>query len=293
LVTTALTGQTVTVPIPPGQSFSPTTVATGGVAFDPLTTGTTTVSATIPGVIATTAASVMVTVSTPGMTMFGLPRTVGAGLQEFCCTARLGASAHGGVTMHIESSDPSRVLLAPNTTTAGTMAIDVVVPNGSTDASFVVQGVEGTTGSATITASAPGFTNGSGLVTVVQPALRLESLSTSIASTAANNAFFVRVGLPNASNTNLAVIQDVRRGGPTLTATVTNSMESVGQLVTTAQTGQTVTVQIPPGQSFSPTTVATGGVAFDPLTAGTTTVVGAIPGFITTTAGSVTVTVTP
>ena len=39
--------------------------------------------------------------------------------------------------------------------------------------------------------------------------------------------------------------------------------------------------------TFSPLTVSTGGVAFDPLQSGSTTVAASAPGFITTTAGVV------
>lgn len=103
----------------------------------------------------------------------------------------------------------------------------------------------------------------------------------------------MRVGLPNAGNANLQTIQEVRQGGPTVTATITNSNPAVAELETTAVTGQSVTVQIALGLGNSPTTVAAGGVVFDPLAPGSTQVTGAIPGFITTTAGSVHVTVSP
>jgi hypothetical protein len=293
LVTTSSTGQQVTVPIAEGQNLSPTTVAAGGVAFNPLTSGTTTVSVTIAGFIATNAATVQVTVSAPGITLFGLPRTVGAGLQVACCTARLGASNHGGVTVRLESSAPGVALLAPNATTAGTAFIEVLVPNGSTDVGFVVQGREGARGTATITASAAGFTNSTGPVTVVQAAVRLEGLSAAITTLSADAPFFVRLGTPNANNTDLAAIQEARVGGGGVTATVTNSVATVGQLVTTSSTGQQVTVPIAEGQNLSPTTVAAGGVAFDPLTSGTTTVAVTIAGFIATNAATVQVTVSP
>jgi hypothetical protein len=62
-VTTSTIAQSVTVEIAEGVYDSPSTVAAGGVAFDPLGSGTTTVSATIAGFIATAAASVEVTVT--------------------------------------------------------------------------------------------------------------------------------------------------------------------------------------------------------------------------------------
>jgi hypothetical protein len=64
------------------------------------------------------------------------------------------------------------------------------------------------------------------------------------------------------------------------------------QLVTNAGGAQSRSVTIEGGQSASPSTVAAGGISFDPLTGGGTTVAATIPGFDTTDAGVVNVTVT-
>jgi hypothetical protein len=73
---------------------------------------------------------------------------------------------------------------------------------------------------------------------------------------------------------------------------LTNSRPVVGQLVTSTTSGQTATVLIQPGQQNSPTTVAAGGVAFDPLDAGETVVSSTIDGLIALSNASRTVTVT-
>jgi hypothetical protein len=292
LVTSGVTGQTVTVQIEPGEYSSPSSVVSGGVAFDPLSDGATTVSATIPGLIATTAASQNVTVTAPTMDMWYLPTTVGSGLQKGWFYVNLGASNHGGVTLRIQSSNPTVALVSPNASTAGTEYIDISITDGNTQASYYIQGVEGVTGSATITASAPGFVDGSGSVTVVQPGLRLGALNTGTTTLSPEDPFIVTVGIPNALNANLNEVQAVRAGGSPLTATISNSNNMAGQLVTTGVTGQTVTVQIEPGQISSPSSVANGGVAFDPLGGGTTTVSATIPGIIATTGASQNVTVT-
>ena len=122
---------------------SPFNVSGGGVAFDPLGAGTTGVSATIPGFISTSAALQNVTVITPPISLFSFPTTVGAGLQVGFLSAQLGGSQHGGVTVRIESDNPSLALVSPNNTTAGTPFINAFVSNGSTSVSFFVQGVEG------------------------------------------------------------------------------------------------------------------------------------------------------
>lgn len=77
-----------------------------------------------------------------------------------------------------------------------------------------------------------------------------------------------------------------------MTATVVNSDAGVGQLTTNATTGQSVSVVIAEGSYDSPSSVAAGGVAFDALASGTTTVSADISGFIATAAASVEVTVT-
>ena len=258
-------------------------------------------SATLPCTTTLTASAsslttdvINVTVSpNPGITLFSLPATVGAGLQESGYTARLGEAQHGGVTMRIESSNPGVVRVAPNTTTPGTAFIEVAVLNGQTDITYTIQGVEGAPvpASATLTATASGFANGTGTVNVVQPAFRLENVPTSTTSLSAEQAFWVRIGIPTAGNANLSLIQNVRTGSAGFTATVTNSNAAVAQLTSVGGPGQSRTVTIPANASVSPTSVATGGVAFDPTGPGTTTVTASIPGLIATTAATAGVTV--
>ncbi|KPJ94447.1 MAG: hypothetical protein AMJ53_05210, partial [Gammaproteobacteria bacterium SG8_11] len=156
LVTTAATGSPVTVEIPSGGYRSHGTVAAGGVAFDPQTTsGNTTVSSSIPGFIATDAASVVMDVTAPGISFYYGNHTVGAGLMSRYdnLLVQLGATEHGGVTVRIQSSDPSLALVSPNGDTVGTEFIDVFVPDGERNAYFIVHGMEGVTGTATLTAS--------------------------------------------------------------------------------------------------------------------------------------------
>ncbi len=299
LLTTGTTGQSATVQIQPGQSNSPTSVTTGGVAFDPLVAGSTTVSAGIPGLIPLPGAAKNVTVTAPAVTFNVSTYTVGAGLQSSCpfgCVMFLGASNHGGVTVHLESSDPTKILLSPDGTTPGAATLDLAIPNGQAAATFVVQGVETATplpSTVAITASAPGFTNGTSTATIVQPAFDLVGLPATTTSLSANTGFYVQIGIPNTNNTGFNELQAVRAGGVSKTVTFTNSNAAVAQLLTTGTTGQSATVQIQPGQSNSPTSVTTGGVAFDPLVAGSTTVSAGIPGLIPLPGAAKNVTVTP
>ena len=175
LATSTGAAQTRTVTMA-GACYSPTTVATGGVEFDPIGGGTTTVSATATGFRAAT--PVDVTVSAPAITLFSLPGLVGAGLMSGALTARLGATAHGGVTVRITSSNPALLLVSRNATTVGTASVDIPVANGSTDASYYIHGVEGARGTVTLTATATGFTQAQGSGTVGEPALQLGGVPT-------------------------------------------------------------------------------------------------------------------
>ncbi len=289
LVTLAGSSGTGQVNIAALNARSPSGVPAGGIEFDPIIGGATTVSATSPGYVVLPSASVAVTVSAPSISMSG--GTVGAGLQ-FSTSGFLGAANHGGVTVRVTSSQPSVALVSPNTTTPGTAFIDIVVPNGSTGFSYVIQGVEGQTGAPAITASAPGFTDGSAAVTVAPAALDLIFLNTNTTTLSPNNAFQVRLGYPNPSNTGIAGEQALRAGGTVRTATITNSNATVGQLFFQSGAAQTGTVDIALQQARSPSPASAGGVEFSALAAGTTSVSATIPGFLSMPTATQTVTVT-
>ena len=119
-------------------------------------------------------------------------------------------------------------------------------------------------------------------------------LTNSISASGSDDPFYVQVGIPNANNTGMQQYQSVRAGAPgPLVATVQTETSGFGELVTTDSTGTAVTVQIAPGAYYSPTTVASGGVAFRPLAAGNISVFATIPAFITLPQATVTVTVNP
>lgn len=278
--------QTVAVNIVPGQVQSAATVAAGGVAFDALAAGTTTVSAAIPGFTATATASRSLMVSAPGITL-DAPAKVGSGLQA-AGKLTLETGNHGGVTVSISSSNQSVALVSPASSAAGSASILVGVAGGQTVVDFFAQGVEGATGTVTITASAAGFTGGSDTTRIVAPGLRIVNLSAVTTTSAGEDPFQVQVGIPNTGNTSLSATQPARGGGGGLTVAVTNNNASVGRLVANSfPTGaQTITLTIAEGQMQTGATPAAQGVAFQPLTAGTTAVSAAIPGFISTTAAS-------
>ena len=280
-----------------GQQSTPS--GAGGLEFDPLSTGTTVVTATIPGFITTAAGARTVTVGTPAINIAANLGSIGSGLQFGAFGGSLAASQHGGVTVHLASSDPSRVLLAPNATTPGLAAIDIPVPNGQTGFSFFVQGTDWIPGTSSaqpvaIAITAPGFIGDSTSINYVQAALDLQSVPTTIGATAANVDFTVRIGVPAAFNTSITTQQPRRAGAAPLIVTVSSGDTVVAEIDFNGGVNgdQPLTATIAVGQSATPFNTA-GGLEFDPKAMGTTVVTATIPGFITTAAGTKTVTINP
>jgi uncharacterized repeat protein (TIGR01451 family) len=292
-------GQSVTKPIQPGIYYTQAVAAgsTYGLIFEPLGNGSTTVSVTASGVLTMSATgNRTVTVNTPGISATAAT-TVGAGLQ-LAQSGALGAPQHGGVNVTITSSAPSVVRVAPDASTAGTTTISIPVANNSTGFSYVLQGVEGATGTAVVTMSAPGFTSATTTVTVETPAIEIQSLATSIGAGAADDTtWYVQIGIPNSGGTALQSIQNVRAGSPGVVITLTNSNAAAARLRSDepAATGQTVSKPIKAGIYYT-TALVTGtsyGLTFDPLAAGTTTVTATAPGVLQTTGAVRTVVVNP
>lgn len=274
LATSSGAGSTFVLPIPAGSSSTPSTVAAGGIRLEPVSPGEVTISATIPGFILT-AGIRHITIVPPAFTVNSA--TVGAGLQK-ATSFQLNGTNHGGITVTLTSADPSRLLLSPNATTAGSASITVPVANGVGTMNYFVQGIEGVTGSVTVTATATGFNNGSNAMTVVQSALDISGLRNDMTTAAPDDPFTVRVGLPNSLLTALVELQNVRAGSPGLIVTLTSSNDTIGRLVTSSGTGSTVTSIIGVNTSSTPATVAAGGVAFEPLAVGSTVVTATAPG---------------
>ncbi|MFL5580803.1 MAG: beta strand repeat-containing protein [Gemmatimonadaceae bacterium] len=282
LVTTTSSGAgSVTMQLAPGQSASPPSVNSGGVALRPLSFGTATITAGIPGYTATQSLQV----GTPSIQFVTLP-TVGAGLQAQG-SARLGtATQHGGLTVTLRSANSQAVLLSPDGIVVGAASITVFVPNGSSDFTFFVQGALGTSGVTNISASALGYNSTSAGIVVQQAAIEVFGFNTIPTAGGPDIDFRVRVGLPDAFHTLVQTPQAVRAGGGPITATVTIDSVAVGVLKTTQVSGAQVTVSIPSGQSTSPLGVASGGVAFDPIAAGTANVKVSAGGFVTAVSAS-------
>src|SRR6185503_19319523 len=106
------------------------------------------------------------------------PVSVGGGLQV-AGNLQLGATQHGGVTVHLVSTDPTRFVLAANATSVGDASgqLDIPVANGTTFVSFVVQALDWGAGSSpatvAINVTAAGFVPASATENYVQPVIQL------------------------------------------------------------------------------------------------------------------------
>jgi Big-like domain-containing protein len=269
-----------TAQIPVGFYYTPTSLGSGGVAFRPILGGSTDVSAGITGFLPMSSTNPRtVTVTQPGMSL-SVNSVVGSGLLE-SGSGTLAASNHGGVTVTISSSDPTIVTLSKDAATAGTGSIQIFVPDQSSGFNFFIQGMEGKTGTVGLTATASGFTNGTTTAQAVQPGIELAGVPTSTTTLSPNTDFYAQIGVPNANNTSLNRVQNVRPGGPSaVIATFSSSSPAFADLATQAGgAGSPQNVQIPTGFYYTPTNFTSGGVTLHPVSAGTTTVSVVAPGF--------------
>ncbi|MEO5818683.1 MAG: Ig-like domain-containing protein [Gemmatimonadaceae bacterium] len=294
LTTTAGSAQSRSVPIGVGQSRSATTVAAGGIAFDPINAGTTTVAVAAPNVVATTAASQVVTITAPNFTFSIGGARVGAGLRSDASGIFLGAPAPaGGLTVTLASSSASVLLVSDDgATTVGTGTATLSVPAGATYVSFYMHGNNGAAGTATVTASATGYTTTtSAAIDVASAAVEIVGLYSPTTTLSPDDDFVARIGVVDPAGTSVYQEQTIRPGGSAVVVTMTNSNSAVARLTTSSGSGQSRTVSIPVGQSRSPNDVAAGGIAFDPLAAGTTTITAAAPNLVTAAEGTVVMTI--
>ncbi|MHC1725306.1 MAG: hypothetical protein AB9866_04710 [Syntrophobacteraceae bacterium] len=195
---------------------------------------------------------------------------IGSGLQ-YPRRVNLGGSAHGGVTVRITSGDTLRLLVSPDAVTAGTSFIDLVVLDGRSYADFYVQGVSGITGDVTVSATSSEFADAAVVISIVEPVLYLD-LGTSYAATSGDIAFTVYSGILDPSGAYIWEWQPASASGP-VHVLVRSSNPEYGVLTTAAQQqSQEVTVDIQPNEHTSPSSVGSGGMAFDPVAVGITEV---------------------
>jgi hypothetical protein len=104
------------------------------------------------------------TVNAPGIGVTGAPDAVNIGKDlQIPGSFFLGAQATAGLVVTITSNDPTSILLAKNASDAGSASITFTMNAGGISGNYFIQALK-STGSATFTASAPGFTPRTGTV---------------------------------------------------------------------------------------------------------------------------------
>jgi hypothetical protein len=263
--------QDLTVTILPGQSRATVNVR-------PVGPGTATISPTGAGLLPAQTASIpqAVTVTVPALSL-SATFVQGSGLAQTVFLNLASPVPTGGRTLTLTSSDPTRLLIAPDATTAGAGEIILALSAGTSSRSFVLMAPEGMTGSVSLLARIADYRDTTFVFTVVQPAVTLNGPVGARSIAQGDEAFQAVVGIPAGDNVSA---QFVRFGAPAaLVVTLTSSVPAVGTLVVGGVAGSPRTVQIAPGQSISPSLAGT-GANFRPLSAGNTTITATIPGYL-------------
>ena len=169
-----------------------------------------------------------------------------------------------------------------------------MVPNGASSFNYFVQGLENSQTRGTVTAQVTGFVSGTTSDSVATPAADIIFLPSSISATAATVDFQARLGIPDQNGNNISQEQSLRAGATAAVVTIDNTNLSAAQLITQAQGNtQSAATTIVAGTARTPNGLPAGGVQFDPLAQGVTSVKVTIPGFLVIPASTFTVNVGP
>jgi hypothetical protein len=257
-----------------GATFTPTRTPTNTRTFTPTRTFTKTHTPTKTATPTITPTPSVTVTPTRRLTVGGGPPWVGAGLQagDFWVS---GGIPPAPITVTLTSLAPTLCLVANSDAVVGSPTTTVQMPAVNPDPNypyrsdtFWVHGLENTTGSCVVEASAPNYGSTTLTVPITTPILRIYNLPDSIYSTAPK---WIGVASSPSPNDNLWA-QAVRVGGTALTVTVRNSNPDAAQLYSPLppSPAQTVTVPIEPGNAQTEP-----GLQFDPLLPGTATEVNA------------------
>lgn len=189
----------------------------------------------------------------------------------------------------IVSSDPSVLQVGPADYSSPGETFVYTVTQGNGQIRMALHGMS--EGTATLTLSAPQYGTVTRDVVVGPPSIRLVGVNVNQKTFDPDDGFAVELGYsPEGSNSFSRLPR--RFGTGPVTATITNSDPSVGELVKTPEVGdpivaQTITVTIPEGSENQ-----SEPIAFSPLVNGATTLSVSAPGFNTVDWPSSTITVT-
>lgn len=258
-------------------------------AFNPVATGTTTLTAVAPANFSTPANYTVLTATVTGapITLASYNNlSIGKDLQNVVNVTLGTAAPAGNTTVTVTSSDPTKLKLSTSPTVVGTASVSVIVFAGSTTSSTKVYaqalaGEPATT--ATVTATATGYSDGSVTLNLVPAGFVLYNPSngsmtnrtlTTTALSASSTLGVYAVPLDGATYNDAYTgvpsynAQSVRAGMAAVSVPVTSSNTAVGAITASP-------LSFAPGTSYVNTT-------FDPLTAGTATLTVGVPtGFAT------------
>jgi hypothetical protein len=228
-----------------------------------------------------------VTVTQPHITINSL--TLGQNLQVSQFGSLDAPAPSGGLHVTITSGDPN-VLLSTSQLAVGSSSINLTIPanqgqNGTGFPTFWIQGV-GSTGTVTLTASAPQFANGTAAITLTPSTIVIagptgagQPFTTSTHATSDSSITISTYQLDTSTNT--AGQKQQLRAGVSITSTISSSNSAVGTIV-----GST-TAAINAGSDTSNT------VAFHPVASGTTVINATVPsGFVAPSDGTNAITAT-
>ena len=225
----------------------------GQVAVTGVAPGTTTLHARGAGLTETTAT---VNVTPAPAINVGSLANLGKDLQRPFSLSLGEPAPAGNLTVTLTSADPSKVLLSTGATTAGSASIAVTFSAGNSGSSTTVYAQSlANSGTVQVTASAPGYANGSGSVSLVPSGFYF--ISGNITTTTLSSDDLVRVcsASLNAATLNVAQQDELRGGIASVGVAVSSSNTAVGTLVNSPDGipgGQGCTYQTAPEMMFHP-----------------------------------------
>ena len=224
-------------------------------AFNPATTGTSTISITTPAGFQTpnNLQSITATVTAPNISVSSA--TVGRDLQEGVSIS-LGATPPSPLTVTVTSNNGAIATITKDGTVAGGTSLTFTNVTSTSVGSFFVQGRG--LGSTTLTVQAAGYNDGTSTITVNPSGFILNMGNLNTNTFAANTTVRVDAALLNATTLNYQQSQPLR-GGVTANVVVTSSDTNVGAIV-----GSPAVFNAGDTLNFA--------TAFDPATAGTSTI---------------------
>lgn len=224
--------------VAPQTTVAPNTSITMTVSFTPQTAGSKSAQVVITDNASPSTQKITVsgTAIGPPITMGGT--SVGASMETQAVAALAAAAPAGGVVLTVTSSNPSAILLSTTANAAGSSSIQVTVPaglglNGLGVPGFYVQAIGSVGTTSTLTASAPGYSKGSGVATVVRSGIVISSASgvgKDFSTTTLSQPPTLTLSLAQLDSTGAVVATGLLRGGATVDIAVASGTPATGTI---------------------------------------------------------------